>query len=309
MFSIVIPLYNKGPHIKRTLDSVLSQTFDRWEAVVVDDGSSDDGPEIVKSYADSRIRLIHQANQGPSEARNRGIEESKFSYIAFLDADDEWLPDYLDSRKRLIEQFPQAGIYAGAYQFDDGKRQWEPRYHLIPPGKTDLMLPNYFLSAKPGSLPVWTSATVIPKKVLEEIGGFPRNVPRGQDLECWSRVALKYPVAFTRQVGAIYHKDAVNRHDKRKRLLDRKLGLETALDEGTVPTELVLGVKVYIQRIYVRRVTALVKRGDKAEAEILFKKIGAPLVWDVRWRLWVFKIRNRLVPFGLVDVWRKLRKR
>ena len=93
--SVIIPLYNKGEHVGRALDSVFSQTYKDFEVVVVDDGSSDEGPDIVRKYNDTRLRLIQQDNFGPGAARNRGIRETTGHYVAFLDADDEWLPDFL----------------------------------------------------------------------------------------------------------------------------------------------------------------------------------------------------------------------
>ncbi len=93
--SVIIPLYNKGKYVGRALDSVFSQTFKDFEVVVVDDGSEDEGPDIVRRYKDKRLRLIQQDNAGPGVARNRGISETTGHYVAFLDADDEWLPNFL----------------------------------------------------------------------------------------------------------------------------------------------------------------------------------------------------------------------
>ena len=90
MISVVIPLYNKEKQIKRTLQSVLTQTFQDFEIVIVNDGSTDNSTIEVEKIKDSRIRLIHQENAGVSAARNKGIEEAKYELIAFLDADDEW---------------------------------------------------------------------------------------------------------------------------------------------------------------------------------------------------------------------------
>ena len=91
--SVIIPLYNKSQYIARTLDSVLAQTFQDYEVIVVNDGSTDDGPRIVRQYRDPRLRLVSQENRGLSGARNRGIAESRTDWVAFLDADDEWMPE------------------------------------------------------------------------------------------------------------------------------------------------------------------------------------------------------------------------
>jgi len=90
MFSVVIPLYNKERSVKNTIESVLNQTFQDFEVIVVNDGSTDNSLEVVKSFNDERIRIINQKNSGVSSARNRGIKEAKYEWIAFLDADDLW---------------------------------------------------------------------------------------------------------------------------------------------------------------------------------------------------------------------------
>lgn len=112
-FPVVIPLYNKEPHVKRALDSVMSQIVQDFEIIVVNDRSIDKSTDVVKSFSDVRIRLINQENAGVSVARNRSIDEAKFELIAFLEADDEWMPDYLETIiLRLREQYPCAGLYA-----------------------------------------------------------------------------------------------------------------------------------------------------------------------------------------------------
>ncbi|MGI6022871.1 MAG: glycosyltransferase family 2 protein, partial [Methanoculleus sp.] len=90
--SVVIPLYNKAPYIARALASVITQTCQGFEVIVIDDGSTDGGAEIVRRLDDTRIRVIRQENRGVSAARNRGIESARTDFIAFLDADDEWMP-------------------------------------------------------------------------------------------------------------------------------------------------------------------------------------------------------------------------
>lgn len=113
--SIVIPLYNKGPHISRTIQSVLNQTEQNFEIIVVDGQSTDEGPKIVKSFEDPRIFFFEQVGSGVSSARNEGISHSRSDFVAFLDADDEWMPDHLETLLRLREAYPEAGAYTTAY--------------------------------------------------------------------------------------------------------------------------------------------------------------------------------------------------
>jgi len=102
--SVVVPLFNKRQWIQRALDSIASQTFTAIEVIVVDDGSTDGGDDVAALYPDGRFRLIRQENAGPGAARNRGLEECTSEFIAFLDADDEWLPDYLEASVREMQR-------------------------------------------------------------------------------------------------------------------------------------------------------------------------------------------------------------
>lgn len=112
MISVIIPLYNKAHTIVNTLNTVLNQTYQDFEVVIVNDGSTDNGVEVIKqNFNDSRIRIINQKNAGVSAARNRGVEEAKENWIAFLDGDDEWHPEYLSTMYELIMKNPHAGLF------------------------------------------------------------------------------------------------------------------------------------------------------------------------------------------------------
>ena len=116
MISGIIPLYNKAESIATALDCVLAQTYQDFEVVVVDDGSTDKGATIVEQYTDPRIRLVCQENAGVSAARNKGIEEAKGEYVAFLDADDEWMPEYLENQYSLTLRYPQCDVHKGGWE-------------------------------------------------------------------------------------------------------------------------------------------------------------------------------------------------
>lgn len=210
--SVVIPLFNKGNCIGRAIRSVLDQTVPCDEIVIVDDGSTDDGPSVVERAADHRIKLFRQTNQGPSAARNKGIAEAQGALIAFLDADDEWRPWFLETVLNLQTRYPQAGAYATAYEIraPDG-RVWVPSFREIPLAPWEGIIPSFFRSAL-GSSPVWTSAVAIPKEVLDAVGCFVLCPVVGEDVELWARIALRYPIAFSGRVGATYHMEAENRY-------------------------------------------------------------------------------------------------
>lgn len=129
MISIIIPLYNKELNIGNTLKSVLSQNYNDYEIVVVDDGSTDNSLNIVRNIKASeqrngyKINIVTQENGGPSKARNTGIKNSKGGWIVFLDADDELLPGALKLFKSTIEEHPQYDFYDFSWCCDDGQRK------------------------------------------------------------------------------------------------------------------------------------------------------------------------------------------
>ncbi|AKB60120.1 glycosyltransferase family 2 protein [Methanosarcina mazei] len=209
--SVVIPLYNKEPHISQALDSVLSQTFQEFEVIIIDDGSTDKSAEIVKNFTDPKIRLIQQENAGVSAARNRGIEKAKADLIAFLDADDEWTPSFLETILRLREKYPEAGAFSTAYKIchQNGK-MIDTNYKSIPKPPWEGLLESYFLTVT-RDFPLSTSAVAVPKKILIEMGGFKKEYWWGEDADMWGRIALKYPVAFSSQVASVYYRNSINR--------------------------------------------------------------------------------------------------
>lgn len=181
MFSIIIPLYNKAQFVQRAIDSVMGQRVGDFEVIVVNDGSTDGGEQMVLAYGD-QVRLITQPNQGVSEARNRGIKEAKYPWIAFLDADDFWLPNYLESMRQVIAQFPQAGILGCSYS-----QSMDDLGNVDPQGW--FQMDDYFKRAIVNTM-FFTSATVIRKSFFLANPGFDRDLSRGEDLDVWFRAVL-----------------------------------------------------------------------------------------------------------------------
>lgn len=201
--SIVMPLYNKGRQVERALRSVQNQTFSDYELVVVDDGSTDDGPSIVYALKDARVRLVTQPNAGVSSARNRGVEESRASLVAFLDADDEWRPSFLESVLRLRAAWPRCGVFATNYEFhrERGYRR-ATVIRSLPAAFREGVLEDYFRVAARSDPPLWTSALMVDKVSLERVGGFPPGVIPGEDLLTWARLCATNAVAYSTAVRA-----------------------------------------------------------------------------------------------------------
>ncbi|KXS41974.1 MAG: family 2 glycosyl transferase [Methanolobus sp. T82-4] len=208
LISVVIPLYNKELHIKRAINSVLVQTIQDFEIVVVDDGSTDKSSEIVRTINDERIKLIQQENRGVSAARNRGIEKARADIIAFLDSDDEWLPTFLETVIRLRKLFPEAGIYGAAYEvhfrLSKEKRVFENEMG-------ERILPSYFeASVKFGHVLFNSSSFAAPKDILTKVGGYPINAKWNEDGCLWGKIAFQFPIAYSPRVCSIYHKSTEN---------------------------------------------------------------------------------------------------
>ena len=206
MISIVIPLYNKEKQIAHTLQSVFAQTFQDFEIFIVDYGSTDNSVKEVKKFNDPRVLLIQQSNAGVSAARNRGIEEARGELIAFLDADDEWKPEYLATQSGLYQKYPECSVYACNYEFRDSKGNVTPTIiRKLPFEGEDGILSNYFEVASCSHPPLWTSAVVIKKSAIQAIGGFPLGIKSGEDLLTWARLAVETNIAYSTHPLAIYN--------------------------------------------------------------------------------------------------------
>lgn len=145
MITVVVPLYNKAGSIGHTIQTVLNQTFQDFEIVIVDDGSTDASVAEVQKFNDPRIRIISQANAGVSAARNRGIAEAKGEYVALLDADDRWMPGYLDEQMSLASKYQSCAIFGTNYYFSypNGHKS-STILRKIPFKSEDGVLSNYF---------------------------------------------------------------------------------------------------------------------------------------------------------------------
>jgi len=219
-FAVVIPLYNKRPHIARALSSVLAQSLAPAEIIVVDDASSDGGLEIVRQFDDPRLTILHRDEPGPGgyAARNLAIEHATSDWIAFLDADDAWLEDHLSGLDDAVRAAPADdalhAVFSGYTIIEaDGRRHDDPYTRRY--GRTGC--PTYdfatFLDLWLGlaDCPVWTSAAAFPRRRLLDAGLFPAGrCRRGGDKDLWLRAAHGGFVRATSAVSAVYHRDAVN---------------------------------------------------------------------------------------------------
>jgi len=209
-FSVVIPLYNKAPYVAKALRSVLSQTFSDYELIVMDDGSKDDSFCIASREIEgkSHCHIYRQRNQGVSMARNNAVALSQGDFLCFLDADDWWDPLFLEEMSRLIDDYPDAGIYGTNYTIVNEKRHKTRVASVGVDSGFERGLINYCrVYSKTMYMPLWTGAVSMPRAVFDEMGGFPAGIKLGEDFLLWIRVALKYDVAFLNKVLSFYNQD------------------------------------------------------------------------------------------------------
>lgn len=212
LITVIVPLYNKKAEVGRTLNSILSQTMKDFELIVVDDGSTDGSAEIVKEYCDPRIHLIQQENMGLPATRNVGIRAAKTQIITFLDADDEWYPNFLETILSLRNKFPDAGLYGTAFDRCVIDQCEMNSVKGLPDKKWEGYIPSYFdVYVKSGHPPFSSCCAALDKKVFDKVGYFNPQSKIGEDTEMWGKVAFHFPIAFTTKICARYHLVASNK--------------------------------------------------------------------------------------------------
>jgi len=203
--TVVIPLYNKQNYVGKTLESVLNQSFTNFEVVLINDCSTDNSFAVVAAFDDSRIRLLsHSKNQGLSATRNTGIKNATSKYIAFLDADDLWKPDFLKEIYQLITSFPDAHLFATNYEeiIDD-------KITILPANGAEKLLKNGLINdyfEKSLQQPLYCHSSIcVKKEVFENIGFYNEKITYGEDVDFNIRANLVYKLVYSKCTLTQYH--------------------------------------------------------------------------------------------------------
>ena len=233
LVSVVIPTYNMEEHIAETLNSVIAQTLQNWEAIVVDDASTDKTAEIVQDLCvqDPRIRYIRSAENSnlPAVGRNRGIKEAKGSYVAFLDHDDLWEPKKLERQISAMNSDPLIGmVHSHLWVVRNGNRFWGPLYLPAP----KFSVANTTTLAKKNM--IQCSSVLIRKSILDEVSGFDESpgLRAVEDYHLWYRVSQKTRIAYVSEIHGTYRLDksgtsSLENMQQRLKAVDKSLGTQS----------------------------------------------------------------------------------
>jgi hypothetical protein len=283
--SVVIPLFDKGPFIERCLRSVLGQTVTGIEVIVVDDGSTDSGPQLVERLADPRVALLRQARAGAGAARNRGWQAAARPLVAFLDADDEWQPTFLEKTLALAGRYENlVAIFTNVMVTGSG-----PLLRSV--HTRDGVVPNYFEAALANGAGMCASSVLIRRAALESCGGFAEGRTGGEDVDTWARLAWTGPVGHVPECLAVYHTEASTPNARDPTCYPALLGSFEAWERaGRIPTPLLPASRSVADRELVDHCVELAHagRGREARSLILARWHGGgprrallkPLVWS-----------------------------
>jgi glycosyltransferase involved in cell wall biosynthesis len=203
--SVVMPLHDKEAFVGAAIASVRAQSVASFELIVVDDGSTDASAAIVERVRDPRVRLVRRERAGVASARNLGVAQAAAGLVAFLDADDLWDPDFLETVLGLAERFPGCAAYATGYRYVlPGGGERPAMVRGVPPAPWEGLLDDYFDVAARSDPPLWTSAVAVARPALERVGGFPPSLTLSEDVVTWARLAAGGPIAYAASPRASY---------------------------------------------------------------------------------------------------------
>ncbi|WP_298422860.1 glycosyltransferase family A protein [uncultured Kordia sp.] len=212
LFSVIIPLYNKAMYIQETIESVLQQHFSDYEIIVVNDASTDDSLQIVSTISDPRISIIdNPKNLGLSATRNVGISKAKGNIIALLDADDMWLPNFLDTIKNLHDSFPEAAIYGTDYSeiYTTHKAIESKKNIPISLKGTSFVVNDFFIANM--FQPIFNPSCLAFKKIIcEDSNVFDSAITFSEDIDFYIKYGSKHKVAYHYESLVKMHFDVPN---------------------------------------------------------------------------------------------------
>ena len=290
LFSVIIPVHNAEKTIRNSIKSVLSQTYPRWELIVVDDGSTDGTSEAIKNFlGENRVNYLHQSNKGVSNARNAGIKASCGDYVAFLDSDDYWTPTKLTITLKHIISRPRARLfYSDVLVIDETGRVLWANDRIRYSGNVYYQLIEADF--------ITTSSVVVQRKCLDQVGYFSIEYQSGascEDWDLWLRIAKAYPVEHIPHKLTFYSRKSTGRDEIYFK--DYQHLLNKFVDSnGSIPKQ--ARRKAYANYYYVRGREALLDL-DYWNARRYFKDSLSFFPWALKYYLLLgVSLFNQLIP-------------
>ncbi len=222
--SVIIPTYQHAHFVGQTIESVLGQTYGDYEVIVVDDGSTDNTSEVLAEFGPRITVIRHRRNRGLSAARNSGISTARGDYVAFLDADDVWMPDKLEKQVPLFDRNQAVGlVYSDALHFDESGVRPEREFDYAP-GQSGMIHTAVFVA-----LPIPMPTVVVRRSCFDMVGLFDEALCGCADLDMWLRISNKWAVDFVDEPLAKYRLSESQMHkDTEHMLVDRLRAQEKA---------------------------------------------------------------------------------
>lgn len=308
-FSVIIPLFNKEQYVEKCIKSLSAQTYQDFEILVIDDGSSDSSVRRVQQLGSSKLTLIAQKNSGVSAARNRGIDLAKGDYICFLDADDWYEPAFLQNINELIERFDAASAYCSGYFLRKGaetRRSVEPTGY---DGQEMFLIDDFYDQWSRGAF-FYTSSICVSRALLQVTElRFPRNEQLGEDQDMWFSLVERGSIAYVRQPLSNYAIGTSNSLTHSQKLLDEYPFLSRLKDRvrrGDIGAAQLVSAARVIQRNELERSINNSLYGSKLLGARLLLLNVAPLNFGTLTSLAVFSL---ICPQFFLPSLRRLKKR